>query len=247
MPSFIFFSDKEKANIDQIIRNGSQCVVPAGFEGLRGEVESQCSNLRWHCAAHAPVELHQSNGSGFAFLIGEAIAEDSDNYLTAEELFELVTKHRDEAAVRLSRFSGFFAWVVVLNDESVYCGSDPFGFFPVYYFQGKNSIGIASSLNALHAHPEYDRSIDPVGFCRYLLENGCSSHRTLEKSGKRLNITESISYDPKSRELRKMQHAYPGQNAVKTVHHFDDAIQLSINPHRSATHNSIVLYHSLDS
>ena len=239
MPSFIFLSSKDEADIDQIIRDGSQCVVPEGFEGLRGEVESRYSNLRWHCGAHAPVEHHKSHGSGYAFLIGEAISEDSDDYLSAAELFELVTKHRDDAAVRLSRFSGFFAWIVVLDDESTYCGSDPFGFFPVYYFQGKNSIGIATSLNALHAHPEYDRSIDPVGFCRYLLENGCSSQRTLEKSGKRLNITESISYSPESGELLKMQHAYPGQNAVKSVHHFDDAIQLSIKASSKAVERHI--------
>lgn len=227
MPSFTFFSTSDKGQTDTL-RSASQCIVPEGYEGIRGKVESEYSNLQWHCGAHTPLELHKSNAHGFAFLIGEAIAEDSDNYLSATELFEMVTKDREQAAVKLSRYSGFFAWIVVLDDESVYCGSDPFGFFPVYTFHGKRSIVIASSLNALHAHPEYDQTIDPVGFCRYLLENGCSSHRTLEKSGKRLNIAESISYHPESLQFRQTQHPLPGQHAIKNVHTITDAVQLSI-------------------
>lgn len=227
MPSFTFFTDKEKANVDPFIRNNPECIVPEGFEGTRGDAESQRSNLRWHCATHTPIELHQSSGHGYAFLIGEAIAADSDNYLSAAELFEFVTKQPDEAAAQLSRYSGFFAWIVVLDDESVYCGSDPLGLFPIYYFQGKQSLSISTSLKSLHAHPEYDPSIDPVGFCRYLLEGGCCSHRTLEKSGKRLNVTESLSYDPESNQLTQVQHPSPGQHAVKSVYNLDEAVQLS--------------------
>ncbi|MGJ8654188.1 MAG: asparagine synthase-related protein [Opitutaceae bacterium] len=226
MPSFTFFTSRDKNEIQSLGAN-AQCIVPDGFEGNRGELRSACSHLKWRNGTHAPVEHYKSNDNGYAFLIGEAIAEDTDNYLTASELFEMVSRLKNNSAVRLSRFSGFFAWIVILDDETVYCGSDPFGFFPVYYFHGKHSLGIATSLNALHAHPEYDKSVDPAGFCRYILENGCSSHRTLEKSGKRLNIAESICYDPKSGKLRNSQHPLPGENVKKTVYDSNEAIQLS--------------------
>lgn len=226
MPSFTFFSSKDRHQIDAL-RSSMQCIAPDGFEGQRGAVDTPKSHLKWHCGDHAPIELHQTNEAGFAFLIGEAIAEESDDYLSALELFTLVSEHKGDAAAKLSRYSGFYAWIVVLDGESVYCGSDPFGFFPIYYFVGAHSLGIATSLNALHAHPEYDTSVDPVGFCRHLLENGCSSHRTLEKSGKRLDIAQSICYNSKLGELLTQQHPYPGQDAKKTVHDLDKAIQLS--------------------
>ncbi|HAV14527.1 MAG TPA: hypothetical protein DCX06_13705 [Opitutae bacterium] len=227
MPSFIFFSDQETSNAEQLIPAGAECIVPAGFDGIRGEVESRQSKLRWHCGAHTPLEIHRSNDNGYAFLIGEAIAENTDEYLSASALFESISEHPEESAARLSRYSGFFAWVVVLDDESIHCGSDPFGLFPIYYFQGRSSLSIATSINSLHAHPEYDASIDPVGFCRYLLESGCCSHRTIETSGKRLNITESIRYLPKTNQLEKMQHPWPGQDVTKSVDDLQEAVQLS--------------------
>ncbi|MGJ8654186.1 MAG: asparagine synthase-related protein [Opitutaceae bacterium] len=228
MPSFIFHSNTNEANTGLLIRNGAECIVPKGFEGVRGKVESRNSKLMWHCATHAPVEEYQSSQNGFALLIGEAIADDMDDYLSAERLYNMLTQDVEATAAKLSRYSGFFAWIVVLDDESVHIGSDPFGLFPIYYFHGKSSLSVATSLKALHAHPEYDQSIDPVGFCRHILENGCASHRTVEITGSRLNIAESICYEPKSNRLHVEQHFFPGQNAVKSIHSFDDAIQLSI-------------------
>lgn len=238
MPSFTFSCSNDKSEIDEM-QDRSQCIVPKGFEGIRGETNSKFSHLKWHCGAHAPMDHHKSHRQGFAFLIGEALGYDSDSYLSAAQLFDLVTTQREQAATTLARFSGFFAWVVVLDDETVYCGSDPFGFFPVYYFQGKNTIGIATSLNALHMHADYDRSIDPVGFCRYLLENGCSSARTLEKSGKRLNIAESISYDPNTGTLHKQQHVQPGHDTPTRIHDLNDAIKLSIDASSKAVKRHI--------
>ncbi|BDS05800.1 hypothetical protein NT6N_08400 [Oceaniferula spumae] len=234
MPSFVFFSDREPNRAESTKRKQVQCIVPTGFERVRGEVESQHSTLRWHCGEQVPVEVHQSTGSGFAFLMGEAIAEDSDDYITAEELFRMVREKKEDAAVQLSRLSGLFAWIVVLDDESVHCGCDPFGVFPVYYFQEKDTFAISTSPKAFHAFPEYDRSLDPIGFSRYLLENGCSSHRTLEKSGKRLNMAESISYSPITGSLRKTQHDYPGKDVVKDVHTLADAVELSSQASRQA-------------
>jgi len=130
--------------------------------------------------------------------------------------------------------SGFFAWIVVLDDESIHCGSDPFGLFPIYYFQEKSTFGIATSLKAFHACPDYDRSVDPIGFSRHLIENGCASYRTMEKSGKRLDIAESISYQWISGTPDRTQHSYPGKNAVKDVQSLADGIELSIEASRQA-------------
>ena len=235
MPSFSFVSDKEHTHVELTKHNDLQCIVPEGFKGIQGDVNSRHSHLKWHYGLQTPFDLYRSAAHGFAFLIGEAIAENSNMHLSAERLFGLISEHKDEATVKLSRFSGFFAWIVVLNDETVYCGSDPFGLFPIYYFHSKNSLSIATSLRALHDNPEYNQAIDPIGFCRYLLENGCSSHRTLEKSGKRLNIAESIRYQPQSNQLNLTQHPYPGERASKTIQDLNEAATFSIE----ATHKAV--------
>ncbi|HAV13876.1 MAG TPA: hypothetical protein DCX06_10365 [Opitutae bacterium] len=229
MPSFTFITSTDKDHAKGLLDEGIECSVPQGFSADRGVLKNTHSHLKWHCGAHAPVEHTQASDGSYAFLIGDAIADTTDEYLSAEELLTMVTEHREKAKARLMRYSGFFAWVVVIAEDCVYCGSDPFGFFPVYYFQGKDSLCISTSLNTLHAHPEYDASVDPVGFCRYIMENGCSSDRTLEKSGKRLNIAESLCYNATSGTLRTKQHVLPGHTTSKSVHSLEDAIQHSVD------------------
>ncbi|HAV13878.1 MAG TPA: hypothetical protein DCX06_10375 [Opitutae bacterium] len=234
MPSFIFHSNQNETEKELLFHHGNECIVPRGFNGTRGNINSSNTCLRWHIGTHVSLEQHHSDNHGFAVLIGEAIAEESDDYLSAESLFAMIANHKEAGASRLSRYSGFYAWIVVLDDETVYCGSDPFGLFPIYYFKGESSFSIATSLKALHAHPEYDATIDPIGFCRYLMENGGSGHRTLERSGKRLNIAESIRYQPVSNRLTISKHSFPGQHAAKSIYTLDEAVDLSIEASSNA-------------
>ncbi|HAV13877.1 MAG TPA: hypothetical protein DCX06_10370 [Opitutae bacterium] len=227
MPSFTFYSSKDNPHLSELVSKSTDCVVPSMFEGVRGNLKNKCSYLNWHSGHQAPVEHYQSSDGSYAFLIGDAIADTSDDYLSAEELLTMVTEQREQAEAGLIRHSGFYAWIVVLADDCIYCGSDPFGFFPIYYFQGKDSLCISTSLNALHAHPEYDASVDPVGFCRYIMENGCSSDRTLEKSGKRLQISRTIRYDLRSGKLTTTQFPYPGSLAEKRIHTLEAGIKLA--------------------
>jgi len=70
MPSFVFFSNREPNSVAAKSCASAECIVPAGFDGVRGEIRSQHSTLKWHCGEQAPVELYESSESGFAFLLG---------------------------------------------------------------------------------------------------------------------------------------------------------------------------------
>gem|GEM_PF-4268833 len=94
-----------------------------------------------------------------------------------------------------------YAWMFFSVDGRLCAGADPFGIFPVYHFEAKGVVGIATGLAALRLHPAYDATIDEVGLVRYLIENGSAGPRTPERSGRRLEIGAVLHANPSDGSL----------------------------------------------
>lgn len=240
MPSFVFFSDTNESSVDSKWRHMPDPIVPIGFSEQKGDLSGDGWAFAWHCGVHTPLDFFKSEDGHQVILIGDAIAEYTDSYLSARSLFELVAvENREQGAEVLSRYSGLFAWVVIYADGCVQAGSDPFGLFPVYYFHQNGAFGLATSPLAFRAHPAYDTSLDPVGLSRMLIENGSSGSRILEKGGRRLNIAASLLWDAKRKNLRVFQHRYPGEGAVKKDMSSEEAIELSLELSKAAARRHI--------
>lgn len=230
-------------------------VVPVGFSGRKGKLQGRAWVLHWHCSEHTPLDTFTSGAGDSAFLVGEAIPEESNGRLSAKELFGIFDGAESAESSRLlSRYSGLFAWVLIRADGSVEAGSDPFGAFPVYYFHTNKAFGLSTSLAAFRRHPDYDFSIDPVGFSRILMENGGSGSHTLEKGARRLNIAESLRWNPSEGRLQTYQNRHPGYDAEKSDLSRDDATELAVELTRAAVKrhmpdscDSVLLSGGLDS
>jgi hypothetical protein len=235
MAGFIYL-ESGAASVHKWLEAGARALAPQGFEGQRGRWQSASSGFAW-CHGAAPFSRHDGE-RGSAFLWGDAIPEDADAPATAETVYRTIAAHgpaEGGGARRLARYSGLFAWVFVASEGWVEAGCDPFGIFPVYFFQQGDAFGFASSLSALHAHPAYDASIDRVGMMRYLIENGCSGPRTMERSGRRLEPSCSLRFDRRGSELRLSQHPPPCPE-VRLDISFDEAVERSVEVTRRAVH-----------
>ena len=123
--------------------------------------------------------------------------------------------------------------MVLSKDGILTVGADPLGVFPVYYFKEREACGVATGLSALRTHPLYDATVDRFGLARYLIEGGSVGSRTLECSGRRLEVGETLSYDCSKRQIECIRHSVGilGGNGFKID---GDAIQVSVQATRKA-------------
>ena len=215
-------------------------LAPEGFEGHRGRHLEDRRGLAWHHGAAAFSRL--DGDKGCAFLWGDALPEDDDQAITAESVYRAVSAGgaRGEGARSLARHSGLYVWIFMAKDGWVEAGCDPFGIFPVYYFHEKPAFGFASGLAALRGLPGYDASVDTVGMFRYMIENGCSGPRTLERSARRLEPGCSLRFDGRDGRLCLFQHS-PLRPDVNPKLSFDEAVELTITATRKAVRRHVGL------
>ncbi|MGB0415319.1 MAG: hypothetical protein ACPGKS_00570 [Coraliomargarita sp.] len=234
MAGFVYFSQPTLGQPASELAQASEFVAPIGFDGVRGRYQGSAGTLAWHHGQHATFEQFEGP-LGCAFLWGDAVAEDSDTFLTAERVYDqMVTQNGCEGERILSRYSGMYAWIFLSSDGRLIAGVDPLGVFPIYYFKEGNSFGLATGLAALRVHPDYCAEIDKVGLIRMLIENGGAGVRTLEQSGCRLQIACSITYDAKKGGLALNQHPLPGPHPGEKTLPERDAILQSVEATRSA-------------
>lgn len=190
-------------------------------------------------ARKAPFEKYQGE-AGIALLWGDALADQSDAYLTAKEIYRTLSAgSAGQGAAGLARYSGLFAWIFLERAGGVHTGADPFGLFPIYYFKEGDAFGLATSLTALHPHPAYRREIDHVGLMRYLIQNGSVGERTLEASGRRLEIGCSLHYDSRSGQLKLGQHPIPGPHGGSKTAGAREAVMQSVDATRNAVRRAL--------
>lgn len=239
MAGFVLYTGEAAAQTDTTLERAAAWLAPIGFDGLRSELRTPSAALAWHHGRKAPFEKYEGE-AGIALLWGDALAYQSDAYLTAEEIYRSLSDGRaGQGAAGLTRYSGLFAWIFLERAGRVHAGADPFGLFPIYYFKEGEAFGLATSLTALHPHPAYRREIDHVGLMRYLIQNGSVGERTLEASGRRLEISCSLHYDCRSGQLKLNQHPIPGHQEGAKTEGEQEAVMQSVDATRNAVRRAV--------
>jgi len=148
--------------------------VPCSWRSeTRGEVE-----ILFAILPHTPFSRHEETDGTITLLLGRPI--DDSGATTAKEISELVARGN------VPWLSGMFAWFCLRPDGSVRIGCDPFSLVPIFHSETGRWLEIASSPSAIHSQAGFRHELDPVGLARYLLGNGSSGERSLDRGVRRL-------------------------------------------------------------
>lgn len=228
MAGFVFFNRTESVDTESVLRIASKRLAPARAASVERCLVCPEGAVTWKCSANAPVDVFEESSGGFAVIWGEPVAYSEDCILRSEELYRRISsQHNHEEEAALARYSGLYAWMVFSGSGLMTLGADPLGIFPVYYFEELGAFGVATGLSALRAHPFYDVTIDKFGLARYLIEGGSVGERTLECSGRRLGVGESLAYDCRTGRLECLRHPL-GRLEEFAIGDERDVVELSV-------------------
>lgn len=137
-----------------------------------------CLDIVFATLPHTPFSRHEAADGTLTLLLGRPI--DNDGAITAEEIAACVARGE------VPWLSGLFAWISLEPDGAFRMGSDPFSIFPVFHSETNGLLEIASSPAAINSQPGFQRELDPIGLARYLMGNGSSGERSLDRGIRRL-------------------------------------------------------------
>jgi len=228
MPAFCYLRHEREAPPPEILRKMGDALRPddPSAPGNLRQVPAPGGTLLFWAAPHVRMDLHQAPCGGLALLTGEAIGPESPRRLAAEEVFEYPP--------RFHSASGYFGWLRILPEGNLEAGADPFGLFPLYFFQSGETLAVATSTAALRAHPLYDRTIDQVGMFRHLIENGGVGARTLEQGGKRLLTGHILRFSPAQPHARQLPQMMNWRCSAPKIRDEQEGVDLSIAMSRQA-------------
>lgn len=229
MPAFCYLKHSPSDAADAALARMADRLVPGALR-QSGRVHQQTlpgGTLLYWQAPHYPVSFARQPDGGAALLMGEALPETGAAFAAPQ-----VYAHPES----LQLASGTFAWLRIAPDGSLRAGTDPFGLFPLYFFAGPHAFGLASHVSPLREHPEFNRTLDPVGLFRVLIENGVSGRRTLEEGARRLEIGEILSLPSDQTQPRLQHHPAPWIEVPDKNSDPATAVDLSVDLSRKAIH-----------
>ncbi|MES2660736.1 MAG: asparagine synthase-related protein [Verrucomicrobiota bacterium] len=127
---------------------------------------------------HTPFSRYEEADGTLTLLLGRPIAD--DGVITAKEIAAYVARGE------VPWLSGLFAWFSLGPEGSFRVGGDPFSILPVFYSEANGRLEMASSPAAIDSQPGFQQALDPIGLARYLMGNGSSGERSLDRGIRRL-------------------------------------------------------------
>ena len=148
----------------------------------------------WAAGHRAPVDLHR-DGDRVGLLIGYAL-DDAGRWLTARELTAAwLADDGDHAA-----HDGYHVAFAYDPVRGLAAGVDPLGLFPLYHASPHDGVTlIATTPEALLAHPLVPRAVDRLGLAGILLAHGLLDDRALVAGVRRLPMGQRLRSAPGGR------------------------------------------------
>lgn len=189
MANFLLLVDRDPQRRLYVMERARARVAPLDDLTIDHAEAGDCSVL-WAANRSAPITQHVDPG-GLTVCFGEPRGDDSDTPLTAADLARIWWNEHATAT-----FDGYFAGVSWHPTRGLIAGTDILGTFPVYHWRCADTLLVASSIEMMHAHPQFTASIDFEGLAGILLTQGIVAGRTMLQGVRRLLPGRSLRYVP---------------------------------------------------
>jgi hypothetical protein len=207
-----------------------------------GEATAGDLTCVWAAGPRAPVDLHHA-GDHLALLVGYAV-DDAGRWLTARQLADAWLA--DEGDHRAQ--DGYHVGVAYDPDRGLAAGVDPLGLFPLYHATPAEGVAIvATTPQALLAHPRMQWNVDRLGLAGILLAHGLLDDRPLLAAASRLAMGHRLRARPHAglREQRIFDFvglAPPtGETFAETRDRIGDLLLATLRRHRPPGDDSVLM------
>ena len=158
-----------------------------------GEATAGDLTCVWAAGPRAPIDLHR-DGEQLALLVGYAV-DDAGRWLTARQLADAWLADEGDHTAQ----DGYHVGVAYAPERGLAAGVDPLGLFPLYHATPTDGVTlVATTPQALLAHPLVPWHVDRLGLAGVLLAHGLLDDRPLLAAARRL---------PMGHRLRTRPHA----------------------------------------